>query len=408
LLSERNTAGWNYKVKEHTIVLGYVFLCLPLFDMLTGILVVRGFLQEGALASPSQIGRLLATPILLFYAYRSRLSGFWIIFLLILLMVEMFSGFRTNDVNGVLFGVITSYRFIYIYLLFVVLVKSLEYDIGIVGKFLKYNLNFISASIIFGYVTGLGNSTYGWGAGTKGFFASGNGLGIYVGVAAIFLIAMKRYKIHKNISFITILLAFISLLLIGSKTALLLAVIILFLVAWVSRFAVIFLAVVTFVIFYFQTEIMETLGVLFDVIFMRYSNSLSMIEFLASGRIEYITSAFSTLSEQNVGLFRWLFGGGSYLSFQNPSAIVSYDTLETDPFDILFMYGFFGLFGYFLLLFIGVRLFRKYPYMLLGFVLLFTHSIFAGHVLFNGMSTTLLVVLMSVGVVLGKTRLEEP
>ena len=394
----------RFAIAEHTFVLGFIFVCLPLFDMVNGFLVVRGYLAEGGLASPSQLGRLIATLILIIACYRSKISIVWVAVISGFLLIEILIGIITSNMIGTLFGFLTVYRIIYVYLMFIALRKYLKSDISLLGKYLKLNLNLICLSIIFGFVTGLGNSTYGWGFGTKGFFASGNGVGVYIGVATIFLLGMRRHKIYENTGNLTILIAVGALLLLGTKTALVFCLLILLLMTWASRFRIILTASVVCGVLYYQAQILSALSLFFDIIILRYNKSASLLQFLGSGRIDYVTDAFETIKSQNVGPLRWLFGGGSFLSFQNASKSKGYDTLETDPFDILFMYGLYGLVVYLSTLLIAVRFDMRHPYILLGLVLLIAHSIIAGHVVFNGMSVTLLAAFLALGHVINSTR----
>jgi len=397
LIPRPKSIATRYAIPEHKIVLGFVFVCLPLLDMVNGVLVVRGYLAEGGLASPSQLGRLIATVIMIIACRRSKISLFWIVVISGIFLIETLTGIMTNSVMGTLFGFITVYRIFFIYLLFVVFTKYLLSDISVIAKYLKLNLNLICLSIIFGSVTGLGNSTYGWGFGTKGFFASGNGLGVYIGVAAILLFGMRYYKLYKAGYNLTGFLAVGALLLVGTKTALVLSLVIMFLIMWTSKLRIILLASITCGIIYFKSQILSSLGLVFDVILLRYNNSTSFLNFAGSGRIDYVNNAFETLSAQNVSALRWLFGKGSYFSFQNPTVSTGYDTLETDPFDVLFMYGIYGFSIYVAVLLITVRMNLSRPYILLGLVFLIVHSIVAGHVIFNGMSVTLLAAFMALG-----------
>lgn len=394
----------RFAVAEHTFVLGFIFVCLPLFDIVNGFLVVRGYLTEGGLGSPSQLGRLVATLILIIACFRSKISMLWVAVIFGLLLIETLIGFITSNMIGTLFGFLTVFRIIYVYLMFICLSKYLKSDIGLLGKYLKLNINLICLSIIFGFVTGLGNSTYGWGFGTKGFFASGNGVGLYIGVATIFLLGMRLHKIYENTGSLTIFIAVGALLLLGTKTALLLVLFILLLVTWTSRFRSILTALIVCGVLSYQAQILSVLSLFFDIIILRYQNSESLLQFLGSGRIGYVADAFETIKSQNVGPLRWLFGGGSFLSFQNLSKSYGYDTLETDPFDILFMYGLYGLVVYLATLLIAVRFNMRHPYILLGLVLLIAHSFIAGHVVFNGMSVTLLAAFLALGHVINSIR----
>lgn len=73
--------------------------------------------------------------------------------------------------------------------------------------------------------------------------------------------------------------------------------------------------------------------------------------------------------------------------------MIGYDTLETDIFDVLFMYGFIGLiFLLSIYMYILCRL-RKEKLLLISALLCILHSVFSGHVIFNGMSSLCIMVL---------------
>ncbi|MEL6932896.1 MAG: hypothetical protein AAFO17_07350, partial [Pseudomonadota bacterium] len=93
----------------------------------------------------------------------------------------------------------------------------------------------------------------------------------------------------------------------------------------------------------------------------------------------------------------WLFGGGAFMSYQNPLFVRFFDTLESDVFDVFFMYGVTGILGYTVCLIASVRPFLLRPWMFFPIALLWGHSAFAGHVFFNGLGATLIVIILAVG-----------
>lgn len=378
-------------------MLGFVFLVLPIFDMLTGFLVVREIIPEGFVGSPSQIGRLLATLILLIANRRKKISVIWIGLFYFLILLETIVGMQHNKIGGVLFGYVTCSKFLYMFLLFLTLKNYFQSHGTVVVNYLKYNLNLINFSIFFAFATGLANSTYGSGFGTKGFFSSGNSLGIYIGATTLLLMGMKRYKYFDNVSPTTYFFAVISLLFVGTKTSLILAITIVAVFLWMARWRVFVIPIFAALTAIFWELLISKIAIFFDIIIIRYSNKNSLAAYFFSNRENYILNAFEEIFSQDISSFRWLFGAGSYVSFQNPYTVLSFDGLETDVFDILFMYGFLGLFVYFLLVWFGIRLHLKKPFLLLGISLIYLHSALAGHVLFNGMSSTLLVAYLAVG-----------
>lgn len=385
------------RIREASIVFGFIFLCLPIFDMVNGFLVVRGFLTEGGLASPSQFGRASAAALLIYVAFKRRLPVTWLFIGGFGLLAELLAGFRSGESLHFVFGFVTIYRIAYFWLLFLVLSYYAKQDMRLLGQFLKYNVALISFSIILFGITGFGNSTYGWGFGSKGLFASGNGLGIYLGVASLSLLAMQYYRIYTKTSIVIYLLAFGGLMSIGSKTALLCALLLLCMGGWISRFRILIFPTFIMIFLLLMKDIMYLITIMFDVIILRFQKSDSVIEFLASGRLDYVRDAFITFAAQGPELIRWLFGAGAYISFQAPEAIVIYDTLETDVFDIFFMYGFLGLAVYFAMYIYGAMILRRHAYFFLIWILMLMHSILAGHIIFNGMSLTMVAFLLAIG-----------
>ena len=380
--------------KETKTLLSILFVVLPFVDALNGFLVVNGFIPEGGVFSPSQLARMLLSLYLVVFLYNRNVSKVLYFFILYIFLVEVVASFFHLNLMAFIFGAVYSYKITYLILLYLTLnfMVNDEQDIAMLCKYIYYNLLIIAVFLFFSSVTGLGNSTYGHGFGTKSFFSSGNGLGLYLGVFTFFLIAMK----HINIIKIQVYkLAFIScsIALIGSKAALLLCVLNLFLIVYLSRYRYIFLGCVLAFIYYMQNEFSEAFSLLFDVIITRFENAENIWMYLGSGRIEYIVHAYDIFMAQIPSPGRVLFGMGAFTSFQNPSLVMAFDTLETDLFDLFFMYGFLFTFLYFLFFAVGVIGLRKHKLLLCCFTLLYLHSILAGHVLFNGMSSIPLVVL---------------
>ena len=136
-----------------------------------------------------------------------------------------------------------------------------------------------------------------------------------------------------NVSKVVYLLAFISLLLIGSKTSILLAFVLLAMYTWFSNYRWILFIMLPAIVVLFLPYLFEVSRVLFDVVITRFNNSDSLIDFLGSARIGFVSDAFKIFNAQDVDILRWLIGAGSLISFQLPSSSLVYDTLETDPFD---------------------------------------------------------------------------
>jgi hypothetical protein len=380
---------------EKKVVFTYLFLILPIFDMLNGFLVVGGYISAGGIASPSQLGRLIATCMLLIIAYRHRLNVVWGVVVIYPICVEVLSGFLHQNDFGFIYGVISSYKLIYLFLMCIVFCffcKKAE-DMRLLGAFLKANLLLISFSLVFSLLTGLGNDTYGYGFGTKGFFASGNGIGVYMGICSLIMLGLKRYGLYDNIRTSTLVFFAVSTAIIGSKTAFFLSMVMFFLIIWNSKYRYLAITFFTVIFIILLPKVIDVLGVVFDIVVKRYELAENFILFIGSGRIGYVEHAFQVFLEQRDIAIRLVFGSGAFLSFQDPSYVSTFDTLETDIFDVLFMYGIIGVFVYLFAFSRLIVLLSKTSVFLLAVSLLFLHSLVAGHVLFNGLSTFVIAIL---------------
>jgi len=342
-----------YLTQIQRCILIYLFLGLIICDLLNGFFLDAGLISEGGLASPSQLGRLCALLFIVtaFYIYRWPVSILCVG--LYFILIEISSGLIFPNINGFKYGLIVSYKIIYLILLLAFFNCIVRYDNAqlLVTQLLKANVLLIISAIFFSYFTGYGMSTYSFGPGTKSYFASGNGLGVYLGAAGLILRAVHFRVFGKQLNKLYIVLSVLALLVFGSLLG---------------------------------DELLKA----FEVVALRYQNSESLIAFFASGRDDYTNDAVKTFLTQDISALRFLFGGGAVLSFQDPYGYVIYDTLETDPFDVFFSYGFIGFLLYLFFAFY-VLLKSKRAGLLMPALLLTGHSLVAGHVLFNGMSVFL-------------------
>lgn len=393
----------KYSFRE--LLLLSVFVLLPFFDAINGFLVVKGVIASAGIASPSQLGRLLVSMLLVYLLAVKKLSVLPMLIFMYLLVVEVFSGLVHQSQYGFSYGVISAYKLGYLVLLTIILKHYTKTTEGFLQLtvFVKYNLIIIAALLYFSTVTGIGNSTYGFGFGTKSFFASGNGLGLYLGVGTLILVGLKHYKLMA-ISQRTLLFLVFSIALIGSKTALVLCVFNLICLVLLSKYRVFFITLLIVVITLFLPKLIEMFNLVFDVILKRLANTDNILLYLGSGRIDYVTNAYSVFLQSEPSPLRYLFGMGTFTSFQNPLFVKEFDTLETDLFDLFFMYGLVSVVVFVSL--IGIVLFnlRKYKLFFGGMLLLSLHSIIAGHVLFNGMSSVTFALFICISSYLSNKR----
>lgn len=378
----------SLKTPYHTIVLTIAFIILPLIDAVNGFFVVRGYLSEAGVASPSQLGRFLFISLLIFLSISNNLTKAPFYLVAYLVIIELVATFMHQSSYGLVYGLISSYKLFYFFIFSVIITEILRHKLGkeLLSKYLFYNLVIISSLLYFSTITGIGNSTYGFGFGTKSFFASGNGLGLYLGVSSLILIALYKQK-QIQISFAWLIFISVSIALIGSKTALFLCLINLFVLVLISEYKKSIFIFSFFLGVWLIPYLIDMLSVVFDVIYIRLINSDSIFSYLGSGRIQYVSDAFETYFSTESNWIRFVFGAGAFISFQNPSKVSNFDTLESDLFDLLFMYGAVSVTLIFILSILIVIKLKNNSILLFGFLLLLLHSLIAGHVIFNGMSS---------------------
>lgn len=371
--------------------LGWLFLVLPIFDAVNGYLVASGVISEGGLASPSQAGRLLAIVLIVVAMLFARIDIRLLILGVYPLVVELVMAALHQSAQALLVGFVQAYKVSYLIFVGVWFSYYMKDDAKyeLVAKLIKLNLLIISTMLIVSLLFGVGVETYGSGGGVKGYFASGNAIGIYVGGMLMLILSLKIHeRIHvSNLFVVYVLVALVS---VGTKTSIVIALAVL-LFWWVAtgRRAV-WPTVVGAVLAIYSQAILNALSFVYQVVLLRWRNSDNLLHFLASGRIDYVADAFGVFEKQGYGFVRVLVGAGATVSYQSIHPYVKFDTLETDVFDVFFMYGAIGLLLYLsFFVLVSYRLRRK-PFVLAGFLLVYVHSALAGHVLFNGMNALLL------------------
>ncbi|ANQ25222.1 O-antigen ligase family protein [Vibrio natriegens] len=381
-------------VSGYELTIFSVFLILPFVDAFNGFLVASKLIPEGGLASPSQLGRLVVSAAIFYLLYRRSISTALLVSISYLMFVEIISAFNYLEAKGFIYSLVVAYKLFYFLALISVLsfyVKGPE-QFYFFNKFIFANLIIMSSFIYFSSITGIGNNTYAAGLGTKSFFSSGNGLGLYLGVTTLYIISLSYYNLL-NVKRWLLLFFIFSIVMVGTKTAFIFFVVSFLFFVYSSKYKLLYLAFLSLMSLYYIPILLDSFSKLFEVVLFRLEKSESVWLFLSSGRFDYVFDAFQVYFKDDIDIFRFIFGSGAFLSFQDPSTVTSYDTLETDFFDVFFMYGFLGLSTY--ILFCGCLLFyfRDKPLLLIASLLLILHSWLAGHVLFNGMSSMCFVFL---------------
>ncbi|MDE5810034.1 MAG: hypothetical protein K2H59_07145, partial [Muribaculaceae bacterium] len=150
---------------------------------------------------------------------------------------------------------------------------------------------------------------------------------------------------------------------------------------------------------YFGDTIYDSISVIADVIIYRYENSENLFSFLMSSRDNYVSDAFNDFFKSGIWPIKLIIGGGAFMSFRPDyySGMI-FDTLENEFFDIFFMYGLVGLVIYLGIIFYELyRIYKVSTILSFLFLLFALHSIFAGHILFDGIPIMagLLIIMMS-------------
>lgn len=386
----------------------FILFILPALDMATGKFLNLGYLHEGGFGSPSQLGRFVGIFFVISVYFRFKVTKVFVFCVFLVFLFELILGVLShNNFRGVMFGLLSGVRFVSL-ILFYRLFKEVYRKFPLFfSKCFIFHVYFITLSMIFAFVTQTGISTYGWGWGTRGYFASGNGIGVYIGVATLigfhlFNCFNLQYKEIKILLFM--LTSIVALILLGTKTSVIFSFILLVSVT-------LHIKALRFILFLSLPLLINSIGGgflklfdLFSVLSSRYAQSESFSAFIFSGRDDYVSNAFAVFFNSDPSIFRYIFGAGAYASYQDVRNVIFFDTLETDLFDIFFMYGLFGASIYLLIFLILFLRGWRYPFVFLPSVLLFSHSLFAGHVLQNGLVCLLVPVLFAIAQDIGDRK----
>lgn len=384
-----------YGITLDEIILILIFYLSPFFDAITGFLVLNGIMSEGALATPSQLGKFLTVFLLFIQILKNGdknticITAFFSAYIIILEFI--FCLYYKTPIYGLLYGFVQLYKVLYLILCFFflkkLLVKKQISAIDLIKFIVKSAINY-SIILLVTTLLGINTSTYASGTfGSKGVFASGNGLSIYLGFSS-FIAAFYYFNCNRTIkNLISFLLIWICGTIVGTKASIVFLFINIIVILFYSktRYRILILF---FIVFSF-TFLLDRFSTIFDVIIYRFNHADNIYVFLASGRDGYRDNAFKLYDTSGIKAMRIFFGSGAFVSFRtNLSDMKVFDTLERDLYDVFFMYGLNMLFIYLLFL---VRYFfygflHNKKYFSIGFACVAGYSLLAGHTLFNSMS----------------------
>lgn len=377
------------------LIILLIFTLSPVFDAMTGFLVLHGIMSEGALATPSQVGKFLSVFLMLIKILKNgNKDTIYTIFLFssYIIIIEFIATlYYETPLYGLLYGFVQLYKVIYLMLCFFFLkelfirrkISSEELIYLIIKSAIIYSMILIGSTLL-----GFNSSTYATGTfGTKGVFASGNGLSIYLSFSS-FIAAFNYFKRGRTIKqLLAFMLIWISATIVGTKASIAFLLINTIVIFFYSKKKTRFFILLFFCLSF--SFLINRFSVIFEVIIYRYKQADNLLAFLSSGRDAYRDGAFKIYNTSGIKAFRIFFGSGAFVSFRtNPADMKAFDTLERDFYDIFFMYGINMLIIYFIYIFkysvSGIL--KKNLFFTIGFLCVAGYSLLAGHTLFNTMS----------------------
>lgn len=391
------------------ILLAGIFYGLPFADLLTGFLLSSGLASEGGLSSPSQLARMLLLA-LLGLRLRPSEAGIVAAVLGLALVSETFGAFHHQSTYGVGIGLANGFKLAYIATLAFVLSGWISKGHLAIEELLSLALNsaFIySTNVVLALFLGFGEKTYGAGTfGTKGFVPSNNGLSMTLGTLLVMAATTPTTPWTRIRNGVLLL----GCLFIGAKASLVFVVVYvaILLARAKPQVKILSVGVVGLAAFLLRERIQRAFSLVFDVIIFRFQlNEGNFFRFIASGRDANISTALGNLGPDFASAARLVTGMGALVSFRDlrtlellhpaPGGRLVYETLETDFFDLLFQYGVVAASVYLgVIAFVASRFaIAGKPIHLMCWMLVAGFSLVAGHVLFNGMSSTVVAVMIA-------------
>lgn len=396
-------------ISVYSVFLFLLFYASPFIDSFTGFLIYSDVIPVGGgNISPSVVLRLMLFLIGFMFITKTQFRTIFSVVLLI--VIFEFIGFFAvhHQLSGFFVGINYSFKTVYAIMLCMVIytfMKSKQMS------FEELLLIFRSCVLLYAFVIivpsifGLGVSTYGKNSATWGkigFLASGNGAGAVMGIGS--LISLYLYNLRKKKSdLLFYIITLITCYIIATKGTLLFSainlLIIFYLMKW--RYKLVTVALVLLFITTVSDQVINLLRQSIDVIIYRYERAPNFILFLTSGRISYLGYALDQYNLDGFAFFRLFFGFGAYQSFRATNFDFEIGKaqyyLEAELFDVFFIYGILGLVCY--LLFFILTFVAGYKnnrlFFLIPWALCTIYSMFAGHMIFNGMSILAIVVLFN-------------
>lgn len=373
-----------------------MFYVAPYIDAITGYMVNTGTLGEGGAGTPSQLFRFSITALMLIQIHDFR---HWRIILFMfsgIFVLEILSLLLHHNIGWLILGLIYSYKLIFALIVYFLFNEYFESDILNFDRLQNLIVNMLANYVIIIVVCdilGLSFSSYpGWQMGSKGPFAGGNAMGVFIG-AGSFVILNKYFRDGDLKTLVIYLLTVKVLVGLMTKAGLIFVMVGFFLIflrlgRWVK---IVIFSIAMMIAFIFYQPIVDFLEVSFKVIAMRAERADSFWTFALGGREHYLAEMACYDYNNIPQLFKLIFGGGYKLSFRDPNSPY-YEpdgiyAIEADIFDVYFMYGIIGLLLYLYVFYKGFRcksIKGKINPIKWGWAILLLHSAIAGHVMANG------------------------
>jgi hypothetical protein len=374
------------------------FYALPFADAMTGFMVLSGRWPEGSAGSLSQMLRgMLLLPGLLMIPRKYVPAA--VLSILYFLSLELAMLVLHQQPGWFVVSTVYDFKLIYLLVAYCVLTAVGQNTRQRLSSYFVHGATIYATILLLSTAAGIHTPTYDEGNfGSKGVFASGNALSMYLGCAS--LLALQSYwENRKRSSQLEALLLVIACLIVGTKASLIFTILFLVLVfqnaSVTVQLAIVGLALLAGTVY--ASLLIDAFSLVFDVILFRFQSSDSLFAFIASGRDVYIADALGDFHYDGWAMVRLLFGTGPFVSFRSASGLLTeYDTLESDFFDLFFSYGTVGIGCYLAIIIYGLRLAWRasHPPLTLAWCGVCFYSAIAGHVLFNAMSGMAIPVLL--------------
>lgn len=375
-----------------------VFL-VPIFDSATGFLVRGESFLAGGLGTPSQLIRFFIVVLSILIIKSKKVYRLILLITLYLCLVEFIVFIFHQSFQGLLIGLVFSYKFIFPVFVFFALQKvfqNFNYAESDIVKLVYKFSSVIVISFLIGNLiairVGIASSFFR----SSGLFSSGNGLGVLLGVFSLIILYGfdKKYLTKRKHKYIYYLILACLLLISTKASAIFLIINLLVLLVRLSLVykIMIYTSVAIFIIAFYK-YLIEFLNISFELVIWRFDNKTSWANFLLSAREDFITNAMLSFNDTKYIYLRAIFGAGSFLSYESPTNFtLLYKMMEMDSFDTFFMYGIVGIIVYIIVMYYClVKTFQKSKILAFATIALFLHSIFAGHTMYDGLAVMVVV-----------------